>query len=148
MICLPESASPRTAKDDPLVNAQVLTQTLDISNQSPGGVVLKRGGGGRLAGTALVEKDDAVDLGVKVAAVVAADTATGATVEIDHGLALGVAGLLIVDGVDVGDLEEALVVGLDLGVQCSRLWHGVGMNKEDGEEMGWKGERINSWAEF
>lgn len=120
---LPEGASPGTAKDDPLVDTEVLAQTLNISDQGPGGVVLERCGRGRLAGAALVEQDDAVDLGVKVAAVVVTDTTTGPTVEIDHRLALGVAGLLVVEGVDVGDLEEALVVGNDLGVQFIRLWH-------------------------
>lgn len=35
-------------------------------------------------------------------------------------MALGIAGLLVVDGVDIGDLEEPGVVRLDLRVQAPR----------------------------
>ena len=49
------------------------------------------------------------------------ETEEGRNQKSDAHVALGIPGLLVVDGVDVGDLEEPGVVGLDLRVQALHL---------------------------
>ena len=51
------------------------------------------------------------------------DSTAGTAMEVDDGLSGGVSGLLIVDGVDGGDLEESLVVRFKFWVEGWRFWH-------------------------
>lgn len=70
-----------------------------------------------LAGASLVKQHDPVELRVEESAVAGRCAGPRAPVEEDDGLTTGVPGLLVVDGVDVGDPEAAGVEGLDLRVQ-------------------------------
>lgn len=61
--------APRSPKDDPLVDAEVLPQLLDVLDEVPGRVLLERGVRGRLPRAPLVEQDAAVVGGIKVLSV-------------------------------------------------------------------------------
>lgn len=62
--------APRSSKDDPAVDAEVLSQLLDVLYEMPGRVLLKRGVRGRLSRASLVEQDAAVVRGIKVLSVI------------------------------------------------------------------------------
>ena len=88
-----------TPEDLPLVDAEVLAQFLDIGHEVPGGVraeVDVRLARVRvaLAASALIEKDDAVLLGIENAALVRARRAAGAAVQEDRRFAVWIAGCL------------------------------------------------------
>ena len=60
-----EGRPPATAENLPSVYAQVHAELLDIGHEVPCGVFFERGVGGALTATALVEKYDAVLVGMK-----------------------------------------------------------------------------------
>jgi hypothetical protein len=102
----------------------VLAQQLHVGDQVVRGV----GGqvGGRVArvraaaaAVALVEQDDPVALRVERAPLAVAAPRAGAAVHDERGLAFRVAADLPVDEVAVADVEQAVVVRLDRGIQAT-----------------------------
>ena len=73
----------------------------------------------RPAAAALVEQDDAVDLGIEEAPVPGFAAGARSAVHEDRRLATGVAALLPVDLVPVGDPEVSAPDRLDLGVELA-----------------------------
>lgn len=72
-----QGRTPRAAEQHPFVDAQVLADALQVLDQVPGGVVLQARMGRGAATAALVEGDDAVQVGVKVATALASQPAPG-----------------------------------------------------------------------
>lgn len=62
--------TPRSPKDDPAVDAEVLSQLFDVLHEMPGRVLLERGVRGRPPRASLVEQDAAVVRGIKVLSVI------------------------------------------------------------------------------
>jgi hypothetical protein len=87
------------------------------THQMPCGVVLQRGVRGTLAAAALVKHDDAVGGGVEEAAEAGGGAAARAAVNDDNRFAHRVATLLEIQSVNVGDLEHASFVSVDLWVE-------------------------------
>mmetsp|Transcript_16878 Transcript_16878/g.54049 ORF Transcript_16878/g.54049 Transcript_16878/m.54049 type:complete len:342 (-) Transcript_16878:181-1206(-) len=116
-----QRASPRAPKHVPLLHAEVLAQPLHVRHQVPRGVRLEACMRRRLAASALVELDDAVGLGVEVAAVGGRGSATRATVHNHNRHAIRVAAFLEVELVDVVHTQPADAERLDLGVQLAPL---------------------------
>ncbi len=120
-----ERAAPRSAEHQPALDAEVLTQRLDVRDQMPSRVVDQRCMRLALAAAALIEEHDAVALRVEEAALLGTGTTAGAAVQEHHRFAAGVARLLEVQGMFGGYLEVAGSVGLDLRVKGAPR-HGQG----------------------
>ncbi len=86
------------------------------------------------AAAALVEHDDAICCGIEEAAKPGGSAATRATVHDDNGFADGITALFIVQCVNVGYLEHASAVGVDVGVELDAF--GRGLHRAAGGE--WK----------
>ena len=96
---------------------RLLADPLGVGHEVPGGVLAQLRVGRALAAASLVEEGEVPHRGVEVAPVVRVEAATGPAVEEEGLLPLRVADLLVVDGVEVGDLQEAVVEGLDRGIE-------------------------------
>jgi hypothetical protein len=83
----------------------------------PGRVGLEARIGRRFAAAALVEHQDLVSFRVELPAVVGARAAARSAVEEHHGLAVGVARKLPVEGMAVADIEHAALIGFDRGIE-------------------------------
>ncbi|MNI53477.1 hypothetical protein D3C73_1083120 [compost metagenome] len=79
-----QGRTPGTAEHHPLVDAQVQADPLQVCDQIPGGVVFQAGVRGGAAATALVEGDDAVQVGIKEAATLCIAPRTWAAMEKHH----------------------------------------------------------------
>ena len=112
-----QGAAPAAAEDEPLVDAEALADALGVGHEVPGGVLAQLRVGRALAAAALVVEREVPLRGIEVAPVVGVEAAAGPAVEEEGLLPLRVADLLVVDGVEVGDLQEAVVEGLDRGVE-------------------------------
>ena len=75
---------PRAAEQHPFVDPQVQANPLEVGNQIPGGVVFQAGVGGGTAATALVERDDAVQVRIKEAATLRITPRAWAAVDEHH----------------------------------------------------------------
>src|SRR5699024_10703584 len=108
-----QRGSPRDSVEDPMLDAEVTAERLEVLDQRGGGVRggLVVGGGGARPGppaTALVETDGAEPGGVHLVLPAArAEGAAGPAVEIDERDAVGAAVLLPPDLVAAGDGEVA-----------------------------------------
>ena len=80
-----QGRAPRATKQHPLVYAKVFANALQVFDQVPGGVVLQARMGRGAATAALVEGDDAVQVGVKVAAALGVAASARASVDKHHG---------------------------------------------------------------
>src|SRR6266850_3926009 len=65
-----ERAAPGTAEDLPAIDAEMLAQSLDICYEVPGRILFQTRVGRALAGAALIEKNNSINLRVEVATVV------------------------------------------------------------------------------
>ncbi|MNJ37153.1 hypothetical protein D3C77_319620 [compost metagenome] len=79
-----QGRAPGAAEQHPFFDAQVLADALQVFDQVPGGVVFQAGMGGRTATAALVEGDDAVQVGIEVAAALGIAASTRATMDEHH----------------------------------------------------------------
>ena len=120
--------TPGTPEDQPAVDAQVGAQPLHVVHQVPGRVVSERRMGRRSAAAALIEEHDSVGAGVEDSAVLGLGAAARTPVDEQRRFAVRVAGLLEIDLVTAGNLQHALVVGLDLRVEGASplIGHGGG----------------------
>jgi hypothetical protein len=121
-----ERAPPRPAEHLPSIDAEMGAESLDVVDERPRGVVDQAGVGSALVASTLIEADDAVGLGVEEAAVSQVAGTSRTAVEEDDRLAVGVAALLPVDLVDVGDLQHARAIRFDLRVEGASLPQGRG----------------------
>lgn len=64
-VCQREGASPGASEYNPLVDAEMLTDLLDIIYKMPCGVILKASMRSRFAGTTLVEQNNAIHAGIE-----------------------------------------------------------------------------------
>jgi hypothetical protein len=92
-----QRAAPRAAEHLPAADREVLAQRLDVRDQVPRGVVDEAGVRRALAAAALIEQHDAMPRRIPEAAVHAARAATRPTMQKQHGLAVRVAVLLVVN---------------------------------------------------
>jgi hypothetical protein len=88
-----------------------------IANQVPRGVVLEAGVRRAVAAAALVKHDDAVHSGIKKAAQAGGSAAPRTTVNDNNWLAHRIAALLVVNCVNIGNLEHAGAVRVDVRVE-------------------------------
>src|SRR4051812_48009384 len=86
-------------------------QAFNVGDQIPGGVFLQAGMGSALAAATLIEQDDAIALWIEEAPHVCIRTATGAAMQEDDGLALGIAALFEIQFMQRGDAQLAGSIG-------------------------------------
>src|SRR5205085_11455347 len=110
----PERAAPTAAEHDPAPNAEILADLLDIADQVPGRVLPQLGMRRAPAGAALVEQRHAIMAGIEEAPITGREPAAGPAVQEEHRHTFGIADLLDIDRVEVGDLEALRAIGLDL----------------------------------
>ena len=118
---------PRAAEHLPAVDLQVLAHALDVGNEMPGRVVGQFGMRRRAPASALVEQDDAVTRRIEEAPRLRVAACPRSAMQEHHRLAFRVAALFVVDPMQVGNLEETRIVGLDVGIERAPLfgcWHG------------------------
>jgi hypothetical protein len=128
-----EGASPRaTEHEPPLLDAQVLPQTLDVLHEVGRRVGDERGAqvvgrvGHRAAGAALVEAHDAVVARVEEAAAALVAPGARAAMQEDGRHALRVATLLVVQAVPIAHVEHTRVVRLEWRVElCATRGQGA-----------------------
>ncbi len=125
-LCVDEAErhAPRTPDDDPLVDAQVHSQALDVSDEMVGGVsrqvcVLVTGQGTAAPAPSLVEDDRPVVGGVEGAPAVRGGRPSWTAVQPNRRQAIRRADDLPVQGVTVADVEMTGVVGLDWRVHAN-----------------------------
>src|SRR5215831_9234992 len=75
-----ESGTPRTAKNQPTLNGEVLADLFDVGYEIPRGVFVQGSVGRALAAAALVEVDDAVLCGVEKPTLFGIGTSSGPAV--------------------------------------------------------------------
>ena len=73
--------------------------------------------GYRFTATALIEEHNAVGAGIENTTVIGPSAGARTPMNEQRRLTVRVAGLLKIDFVAVGNLQHALVVGLDLGIE-------------------------------
>jgi hypothetical protein len=78
----------------------MLSQSLNISDKVPGGVLFETCMGSALSRTPLIEKHDPIDFRIEVATIVRRNPAARSAVQKNRRLALGVATLFVVKLVD------------------------------------------------
>ena len=110
--------APRATPDQPAVDAEVLAQLLDITDQVLGGIAVQAGAQVRHLGrappaAALVELDEAVGLRVEVPPPSRRQAAAGPAVQRHGRLAVRVAADLPVDALTVTDVQHSRVVRLN-----------------------------------
>src|SRR5262245_3281168 len=115
----PERASPRAAEYDPSSDPELLAETLHVSHEVPGRIVLERGVGPALARPTLVEEDDPVRGRIEEPALERFGPAARAAVDEQDGQPGRIPALLVVDLVDRRDLEVPVLVRLDLRVELA-----------------------------
>ena len=128
-----ERRPPRSAQyQSPSIYPEVRAQLLDVVDEFRGRV-LHEGAievvGGvrrRLAGTTLVEYDDAVELGVKETPATGGASGAGTAVEEHRRHAIRVSRDVVVERVTVADVEMTRRVMLDLRIQDRGVGGGVG----------------------
>ena len=128
-----ERRPPRSAQhQSPSIYPEVRAQLLDVADELRGRV-LHEGAievvGGvrrRLAGTALVEYDDAVELGVEETPAAGGASGAGTAVEEHRRHAVRVSRDVVVERVTVADVEMTRRVMLDLRIQDRGVGGGVG----------------------
>jgi hypothetical protein len=96
---------------------QGCSQNLYVIDEIPGGIVLQAGMRPALATTTLIEKDDSIHVGIEESSHLFRATAAGTAMQEYGGLAVWVAGLLIVELVTTADLQVAGMVGFDGWIQ-------------------------------
>src|SRR5215470_20381105 len=107
-----ESASPRTAKDHPLFNAKMLAQPLDVRDQMPGCVFFQGSMWSAIACPSLIEQYNSIGCRVEESAIVCDQSAAGAAVKKDNGLAVRVPALLVINVMGFGYLQHPMLVRL------------------------------------
>ena len=117
-----ERGTPGAAQHQPSVDPEVPPEKFHVRDQVLGRVDGQiRGRIARVrsapAAAALVEEDDPVDVGIEISAHARGTSRAGTAMEDDRGLAARVAADLPIDEVPVADVEHAVVVRLDFGVE-------------------------------
>ncbi len=112
---------PGAAEQHPLLDAQVLTQSLDVLDQVPGGVVFQAGIGRGATAAALVEGDDAIEVGIEEAPTQAIAAGTRPAMEEQHRQAVGRAALIGVEYMGRFDGQLVAGIGLDFRVQIQHV---------------------------
>ncbi|MCY1415816.1 hypothetical protein D9M71_313110 [compost metagenome] len=79
-----QGRTPGATEQHPFFDAQVLAGPLQVFDQVPGGVVFQAGVGGRTTAATLIESDDAVQVGIKVATALGITTSARAAVNEHH----------------------------------------------------------------
>src|SRR4029077_2918539 len=87
----------------------------------PGGVLINAGMRRRAAAAALVEQHHAVAIGIVIAPHDGGRAATGAAMQQNGGLAVGIAAFLVIKLVEPGDLEPSRAVRNDLRIEAKAL---------------------------
>ena len=108
--------TPRSTKDDPLVDAEPLSDYLYVVDQMLCRIVHNVRMGPRPSASALIEQDHAVDVRPEKAAHPGAATATRTAVQYDHGNAVGLAALLHIQAVTALHLDRVETIGLAGGI--------------------------------
>src|SRR5882672_1248583 len=111
-----ERATPRTTEDLPRRDFQMRAQTFDVLNEMPGCILFEACVRSALPGTALIEKHDAIDLGIEIATVVRRDAATRSAMKKHHRLTRRIANLFVIKFVNRQHPQPAGVVGFDLRI--------------------------------
>ncbi len=139
-----EGAAPAASKHLPLLYTEVDAQEFHVSNlecvtlhelqtrrrtaqtyQMPGGVVFQRSVRSAFAAATLVKHYDAVSSGIEKASEAGRSAAARATVHHDDGFAHWVATLFVIKRVNIGNLQHASVVGVNLRVELQALGGGL-----------------------
>ena len=93
--------APRTTKDEPLLDTEMLAYVFDVLDEMPGRVVVERSVRNASAGAALVEENYAVGCRVKEAPVVRVQTRAWPAVKKHDRLSVWIAALLVIELVNV-----------------------------------------------
>ncbi len=118
-----ERRAPRATKDLPPRNVEMGPQRFHVRDEIPRGVVVEARVRDAATAPALIEEDDAIRAGVEESALLWVAAAAGTAVDEDDGLAVRVAGLLVVNRVHRRDAQRSAVVRFDVRVEGSAL-HG------------------------
>ncbi len=118
-----QSATPRSAEDQPVPDAEVRPEPFDVGDQVVGGVarqvrVGRTGVGAAASAVALIEEDDVVPRRIEELALPRRTAGARAAVEHEGGPALRIAAGLPVDQVAAADVQHAVGMGLDGGIQA------------------------------
>ncbi len=118
----PKGRAPRTAKQQPSVNIQVLSKLLQVRQEMCRRIdrqIWTQVTGVRHtpATTSLVEQHDPVGFRIEVATYSCRTTRAGATVEDDSGFAMRVAADLPIDKMSIANIQHPLVVRFDCWVE-------------------------------
>ncbi|MNS68352.1 hypothetical protein D3C72_1016320 [compost metagenome] len=79
-----EGRTPGAAKQHPFVDAQVLSNPLQVGDQIPGGVVFQAGVRRGATAAALIESDNAIEIRIEEATTLGITSGTGAAVDEHH----------------------------------------------------------------
>lgn len=79
-----QGRTPGAAKQHPFFDAQVLANPLQVGDQIPGRVVFQAGVGSGATTAALVESDNAIQVGIEEATTLGITSGTGAAVDEHH----------------------------------------------------------------
>ncbi len=116
-----QRGAPGTAEYLPAVDAEVLAQALHVRDQFPGGVLDQFGMRRGAPATALIEQDDVVMGRVKETPGIGATARAGASVQENHGFAIRIAALLVVQPMQGTDLQEPAGEGFNRRIEGSQL---------------------------
>ena len=132
-----QGGAPRAAEQHPFFDAQVLANAFQVLDQVPGGVVLQARVGRGAATAALVEGDDAVQIGVEVAAALRVAAGARAAVDEHHGQTFRRAAFIDIQHMRRFHGQIVPGVGFDLrveGLHCAlrvRFLSAVGHHKPE-----------------
>src|SRR2546425_2722166 len=90
-------AAPRSAEHLPLVDAEVLAQLLDITDEIPGCVLFDRSVRRTLSRTTLIEQHDAIRRWVMELTILGSDATARTAVQKHNGLAVRIAALFVIN---------------------------------------------------
>ena len=100
-----QSAAPRTAKQQPLLHAQVAAQRIHVGNQMRRRIIGQRSTWSALATTALIEQDDAEKCSIEKSAVGGTRLAARSAVHEKHRESFGISALLEINPMSPAHLQ-------------------------------------------
>ena len=118
--------APGTAEHDPALDPEHGSEYLHVGDQVPRRVLAQFAQGCRAPGSALVEADEAVVVGVKQSPVVRRPGTPGAAMKEDHRHSVAASALLQANGVQVIDRDHAHIEWLDRRVKIGAGHEGLG----------------------
>ena len=113
--------APGAAEDLPTIDADLAAQLLHVVDEMPGRILVQAGVRRRASAAALVEQDDAVARRVVIAAHGRIAATAGSAMHDEHGFAVALAALLVIEIMAARNSQPAVAVGLDRGIKAEAV---------------------------